>query len=67
MNAEQLKRLCGVCGEEHFYSEAICEESLACCGACGQFYPKNQSDFEGFHSADYCEVAWEEMNRKEEN
>ena len=37
MNAEQLKKLCGVCGNEHPHSEAVCEESLSACGACGEW------------------------------
>ena len=34
------------------------------CGACGQFFPSNEADNEGFHSAESCEVGWEEMNAK---
>jgi len=27
------------------------------CGACGQFFPFEEGDKEGFHSAKYCEQA----------
>jgi hypothetical protein len=30
-------------------------ETQSACGACGQFFPTNEADSEGFHSADYCE------------
>jgi hypothetical protein len=41
MNIEQLKKLCGVCGNEHSYSDAVCEESLSACGACGELSNPN--------------------------
>lgn len=35
--------------------------SQQCCGACGQFIPKNELDEEGlFHSSKFCDVAIEE-------
>lgn len=32
-------------------------EINSACGACGQFFPNNEADLDGFHSADYCEEA----------
>lgn len=28
-----------------------------CCGACGQFFNKQQADAEGFHLAIFCDAA----------
>lgn len=33
------------------------KESEKCCGACGQFFNKQQADSEGFHRAIFCDAA----------
>jgi hypothetical protein len=33
------------------------KESEKCCGACGQFFNKQQADGEGFHLAIFCDAA----------
>jgi hypothetical protein len=51
MNIEQLKKLCGVCDNEHSYSDAVCEKSLSACGACGEWSHPNShncSEEQGF-------------------
>ena len=54
--------ICLICSsDKDENSLVICSEcnepDLPCCGACGQFFPKNEADSDGFHSADYCEEA----------
>ena len=49
MKAEQLNKI----------KEILIElkESEKCCGACGQFFNKQQADGEGFHLAIFCDAA----------
>ena len=57
---------CATCAENYHsdFAGQTCDtcntfidDDLPCCGACGQFFPKNEAEKDGFHSADYCEEA----------
>ena len=37
MNIQELKELCGVCGNKHDYSEAYCDDNASSCGGCGEW------------------------------
>lgn len=43
MIVEHLKKLCGVCGNEHSYSDAVCEEKHFACGACGEWINESEN------------------------
>lgn len=43
MDIEQLKKLCGVCGNEHSYSDAVCERKHFACGACGEWINEDKT------------------------
>ena len=56
---------CATCSEKYHSNFAgqtcdtcntFIEPDLPCCGACGQFFPENEAEKDGFHSAKYCEA-----------
>lgn len=53
--------VCGKCARKNHKKvigkEAMNTETQSACGACGLFFPLEQADTEGFHSANYCEQA----------
>jgi hypothetical protein len=57
-----MPTMCEDCKLSIPLTQSRCEEceknyNASCCGACGQFFPTQEADTEGFHSADYCEEA----------